>query len=77
MIIVCPSTNNHHLSTLNPQPSTFPRGLTLRELAAGVGGVGYAAVQVAVRRMAGRVWREKEMQKAMAEVMKDMSNVET
>ncbi len=52
-------------------------GLTLRELAARVGGVGYAAVQVAVRRMAERVGREKEMQKAMAEVMKEMSNVET
>ena len=70
MIIVAPSTNN-------PQPSTFPRGLTPRELAARVGGVGYAAVQVAVRRMAERVGREKEMQKAMAEVMKEMSDVET
>ena len=52
-------------------------GLTRRELAARGGGGGYAAVQVAVRRMAGRVGREKEMQKAMAEVMKEMSNVET
>ena len=52
-------------------------GLTLRELAGKVGGVGYAAVQVAVRRLAERVGREKEMQKFMAEVMKQMSYVET
>ena len=37
-----------------------------------MGGVGYAAVQVAVRRMAGRVGKEKKMQKAMAEAMKEM-----
>jgi ABC-type ATPase with predicted acetyltransferase domain len=52
-------------------------GLTLRELAAKAGGVGYAAVQVAVRRLAERVGMEKEMQKAMAEVIKEMTDVET
>jgi len=48
-------------------------GLTLRELAGKVG-VGYAAVQVAVRRLAERVGREKELQKVMAEVMRKMSD---
>jgi len=52
-------------------------GLTLRELAGKVGGLGYAAVQVAVRRLAVRVAEDKALQKAMAEVMKKMSDVET
>ena len=52
-------------------------GLTLRELAAKLDGVGYAAVQVAVRRLAARVERQKRLQEIMAKVLKDMSDVET
>ena len=37
---------------------------------------GYAAVQVAVRRLAGRVARQKRLQEIMPEVPKEISDVE-
>ena len=55
-------------------------GLTLRELAGRAGGVSYAAVQVAVRRLAERARREKDLGKMMTTLLTQlshMSDVET
>ena len=45
--------------------------MTLRELSDKVG-VGYAAVQVAARRLAGQVARQKRSQGIMAKVVKEI-----